>query len=128
MTIPGRAKIEKFLLTNGVLYCIIHSVRGVERAPPKEKEIIKMTNTYFTTITALLNELADRGFPAQLFPIHDGFQLRFPWYEGGDIACHSGTFGVLESYGFPWDDGDVTRDTMDGFVQRLIPLWAEVTY
>lgn len=87
-----------------------------------------MTNTYFTTITALLNELADRGFPAQLFPIHDGFQLRFPWYEDGDIACHSGTFGVLESYGFPWDDGDVTRDTMDGFVQRLIPLWAEVTY
>lgn len=87
-----------------------------------------MTNTYFATTTALLNELADRGFPAQLFAIHDGFQLRFPWYEEGDVACHSGTGGVLESYGFPWDDGDVTRDTMDSFVHLLIALYNEVTY
>ena len=87
-----------------------------------------MTNTYFTTITALLNELADRGFPAQLFTCHDGFQLRFPWYENGDIACHSGTGGRLESYGFPWDEDDVTCDTVAGFVSRLVPVWREVTY
>jgi hypothetical protein len=40
-TIKKPGKLEKFLLTNGGLYCIIHSVRGVKRAPPKEKEIIK---------------------------------------------------------------------------------------
>ena len=84
--------------------------------------------TYFTSIVDLLNLLAECGFTAQLFPIHDGWQLRFPWYEEGDIACHSGTGGRLESYGFPWDEGDVTRDSADGFRWRLASLWNEVTY
>ena len=85
-------------------------------------------STYFTTIQTLLNTLADRGYPAQLVACHDGWQLLFPWYEGADIACHRGTYGWLESYGFPWDDGDVTRDTVEGFCHRLALLWAEVTY
>lgn len=87
-----------------------------------------MNNTYFTTITTLLNALANHGISAQLFSIYDGFQLRFPWYKNGDIVCHCGTRGVLESYRFPWDDGDVTHDTINGFVKRLINLYHEVTY
>lgn len=87
-----------------------------------------MINTYFTTITALLNVLAEHGFPAQLFPCHDGFQLHFPWYEEGDIACHSGTNGRLESYGFAWDGGDVTHDTAEGFAHRLHKVWVDATY
>ena len=85
-------------------------------------------NNYFTTIVSLLNLLAEGGFPATLHACCDGWQLRFPWYEDGDIACHSGTFGQLESYGFPWDDGDVTRDTAESFRHRLASLWGEVTY
>ena len=86
-----------------------------------------MTN-YFTTTVQFLNYLADHGFPSQLHPCGDGWQLVFPWFEDGDITCNSATGGQLESYGFPWDDGDVTRDTMDGFHHRLLVLWEQVTY
>ena len=85
-----------------------------------------MTN-YFTTILQMLNHLADHGYPSQLRPCRDGWQLVFPWFEDGDITCNSATGGQLESYGFPWDEGDVTRDTMDGFRHRLSVLWEQVT-
>ena len=85
-----------------------------------------MTN-YFTTILQMLNHLADHGLPVQLRSCRDGWQLVFPWFEDGDITCNSATGGQLESYGFPWDDGDVTRDTMDGFRRRLVVLREQVT-
>ena len=85
-------------------------------------------NSHFTTIVALLNLLAECGFPAQLAPCGDGWKLLFPWYEDGDIACNSMTCGRLESYGFPWDDGDVTADTADNFRWKLAELWEKVTY
>ena len=87
-----------------------------------------MNNNYFTTATALLNTLADRGFPAQLFQSHDGFQIRFPWYEGADITVNTLTGGKLESYGFPWDDGDTTTASAEWFASQIFPLWKEVTY
>ena len=41
-----------------------------------------------------------------------GYQWTFPNYPHGDIAIHSGTYysdeGFLESYGMPWDNGDVS--------------------
>lgn len=80
-------------------------------------------NTYFTTIVALLNRLAAEGIPAQLFECYEGAQLRFPWYPCGDVACHRGTWGQLESYRFPWDCGDVTRDSVEGMTQRLGDLY-----
>ena len=85
-------------------------------------------NTYFNTIVSLLNAFADRGFPAQLNACGDGWQLKFPWFEGGDIACNSATGGRLESYGFPWDEGDVTRDTIEGFCSRFTEKWPLVHY
>ena len=43
--------------------------------------------------------------------LYDGFAVRFPWCEG-DVACHSGTYGgcngLMESYQFSMDNGDVT--------------------
>lgn len=43
--------------------------------------------------------------------LYDGFAIRFPWCEG-DVACHSGTYGgcngLMESYQFSMDNGDVT--------------------
>lgn len=55
---------------------------------------------------------------------HDwaGLQLRFGWCDG-DVVCHDGTFHMPESYCFPWDDGDVTRDTPEGMASRIISLY-----
>ncbi len=43
--------------------------------------------------------------------LHDGFAVRFPWCDG-DVACHSYTYGgragLMESYQFSMDEGDVT--------------------
>lgn len=80
-------------------------------------------NNYFLNIVTLLNLLAADGVPAQLFECYEGFQLRFPWYGRADVACHRGTYGQLESYRFPWDGGDVTRDTPDGMAARIIKLY-----
>ena len=84
-----------------------------------------MNNAYFANITGLLNELAANGVPAQLFECYEGYQLRFPWYSCGDVVCHRGTYGQLESYGFPWDEGDVTDDSVRGMSKRLVKLFEE---
>jgi len=82
-----------------------------------------MNNSYFANTTALLNVLAANGVPAQLFECYEGYQLRFPWYSCGDVACHCGTYGQLESYRFPWDRGDVTRDSVDKMANRIIEFY-----
>lgn len=85
-------------------------------------------NNHFETALTLLNTLAEHGYPAQLVPSLDGWKILFPWYTDGDIACNSATGGYLESYGFPWDNGDVTVDTAEGFCHRLLPVWNKATY
>ena len=85
-------------------------------------------NAYLASIIALLNTLAEHGFTAQMVACVDGWKLVFPWYEEGDIACNTLTGGRLESYGFPWDRGDVTTDTAEGFAHRLLPVWNAATY
>ena len=82
-----------------------------------------MNNNYFANTTALLNVLAANGVPAQLFECYEGYQLCFPWYSRGDVACHRGTYGQLESYRFPWDRGDVTRDSVDKMANRIIKFY-----
>lgn len=47
-----------------------------------------------------------------------GLQLRFGWCDG-DVVCHEGTFHMPESYNFPWDDGDVTREDPDMMAQLI---------
>jgi len=70
------------------------------------------TNFYYSTMSAIKDCLDLCEIPCELVPLYDGFQLLFPWCEG-DIAMHGGTYGArqgdVESYCFPWDDGDVTR-------------------
>ena len=48
-----------------------------------------------------------------------GLQLRFDWSKG-DVVCHEGTCHMPESYHFPWDGDDVTRDTPEGMASRII--------
>ena len=82
-----------------------------------------MDYNYFERIAALLNALAEHGITATIHSIYEGFQLRVPWYTPGDVACHRGTYGQLESYCFPWDDDDVTRDSVEGMTKRIIGLY-----
>ena len=94
---------------------------------PKNQEDNQM-NAYFTAIVSLLNALADQGFPSQLQPCLDGWKLVFPWFEDADIACNSGTGGWLESYGFPWDEGDTTKGSEKFFCHKIPSAWALATY
>ena len=54
----------------------------------------------------------------------DGYQWRFPALPGGDIICHSASYhsneGFVESYGFEWDDGDVTALPPDEMIAYLL--------
>lgn len=67
--------------------------------------------------------LLAKSVPFTVNYIFDGMQLRFPWTHG-DIACHSFTFGAdsdaVESYCFPWDEGDVTVLTPDEAAEKII--------
>lgn len=67
---------------------------------------------FYNTILLIANELDLFDVPYEIGECWDGWQLTFPWCDG-DIACHSGTYGSevgdVESFMFPWDEGDVTR-------------------
>ena len=76
-------------------------------------------------IAAILKLLS---IPFEMGPLYEGWQLRFPWCEG-DVACHRGTYGqangMVETYQFPWDDGDVTMITPTAAAIRIISLYCE---
>lgn len=59
------------------------------------------------------NKLLDSyGFEYTCEPHLGGYQWRFPEFPGADIICCKGSYsadeGNVESYGFEWDNGDVT--------------------
>ena len=72
-----------------------------------------MTNRYFKRIADLVLTLADNGIPSHVEDLYDGFKVTFPWCNG-DVIAHSGMLCggnyayTVESFGFPWDEGDVT--------------------
>ena len=70
--------------------------------------------------------LKKNGVPYNL-KHHDwaGLQLRFGWCDG-DVVCHDGTYHTPESYQFPWDDGDVTRDTPENIANRIIAYYHDL--
>lgn len=82
---------------------------------------------FFDRIIFIAAALDLLGIPNTINPLHDGWQLRFPWCEG-DIACHSHTYGAadgdVESYQFSWDDGDVTQLTPEGATFLILREWS----
>lgn len=72
-----------------------------------------MKNIYFERINDLVLALSDNGVPSHVENLYDGYKVTFPWC-GGDVIAHSGMLGnvdygyTVESFGFPWDYGDVT--------------------
>lgn len=72
-----------------------------------------MRNNYFERIVDLTLALSDNGVPCHVEDLYDGYKVTFPWCDG-DVIAHSGMLGggecgyTVESFGFPWDEGDVT--------------------
>lgn len=87
-----------------------------------------MTN-YFENINTIAEACKVAGIPHSVNPLWEGFQIRFPWCEG-DIACHASTYGnrdgFVESYQFPWDDGDVTMLRPEAAARKVIGYYKEV--
>ena len=84
------------------------------------------TNLYFFTINFIKIILDSLQIPCEMREIYKGYQLRFPWCSG-DIAMHDGTYGAkagdVESYEFPWDDGDVSRLTPEEATRKIIAYY-----
>lgn len=70
-----------------------------------------MRNLYFERISKLVLTLSDNKVPCNVENCYDGYKVTFPWCKG-DVIAHSGMLGGgeygVESFGFPWDEGDVT--------------------
>lgn len=68
--------------------------------------IINETAVLFT------NLLLENHITFTCAPIFDGYKWTFPHLPHGDVALHHGTYdsnkGYVESYGMPWDEGDVS--------------------
>lgn len=84
--------------------------------------------TYETAINTIITILAGH-VPFTVHNVYGGLQLRFPWCTG-DVACHPGTYGAdlghVESYQFPWDDGDVTELEPEKMALRIVNYYEEV--
>jgi len=83
-------------------------------------------NTYEKAINEVIAILINHNVPFTVNQIYEGLQLRFPWCDG-DVACHEGTYGAengkVETYEFPWDEGDVSMLTPADCAMRIARLW-----
>lgn len=83
---------------------------------------------YLERIQFIYGVLMILNIPCTMNALYEGWQLRFPWCEG-DIAAHRGTYeqaqGKVESYCFPWDDGDVTVLTPEEAAIKIIAFYNE---
>ncbi len=78
-------------------------------------DAVPVNDTYMATVSAFLYSLAIMDAPVhpKCFFYQNGFQIRFVEdFPIGDVIIHDGSYGrysaELESYGFPWDYGDVS--------------------
>lgn len=69
------------------------------------------------------HELGKAEINCTIGPCYEGYMITFP-NDKGDVACHRGTYGnasgMVETYQFPWDDGDVSCLTPQEAVERII--------
>ena len=70
--------------------------------------------TYKETIVKASKLLEEKCVPHFLENLYDGCAVCFYWCDG-DFICHNGSYGcnsgLVESIGFPWDNGDVSVHT-----------------
>lgn len=113
---------EKFLL---------YSVRDKERTHRQKHGGVKMNELnekYVRTVGLAGIILGEYGIQYDIHALHGGAQITFDWNEG-DGVCHSFSYGNetgnIETYGFPWDNGDVSVLDIPEFCSRVKKLWNE---
>ena len=80
------------------------------------------------TIAATAAYLSLWNIPHELRLVYGtGAQLVFRWANGADCVCHEFSIGheksLVESYGFPWDNGDVSVFTPYEFAVKVKDLF-----
>ena len=88
-----------------------------------------MKNIYFERINDLVLTLSDNGIPCQVTDLYDGYKVTFfPW-SSGDVIAHSYMLGrgehgcTVESFGFPWDEGDVSLLDVQEAIDLITDLY-----
>ena len=85
---------------------------------------------YFIPILKVAKALYHTNIPFDFRNAMDGAQLRFDWCAG-DIVCHNFSYGSnagrVESYMFPWDNGDVSMLTPEEATEKIIELYQKTT-
>ena len=85
---------------------------------------------YFAIMNGIRETLLSRGIPCTMNPLYEGYQLRFHWCDG-DVAIHSTTYcnniGRVETYNFPWDEGDVSVLEPDEFIEIITNFYQDCT-
>lgn len=78
---------------------------------------------YAAALETMTDLLIGEGIPYVTTTLANGYQITFPSVKGADIICHDysygGAQGLWESYGFPWDEGDVTGNLTSAEFIRL---------
>ena len=86
-------------------------------------------NRYNEIISAMSDRLDAYHIPHTVHDCWDGAQIRFPWCYG-DIVIDNYTYGHelgdVESYKFPWDNGDVSQLEPEDAVERIVQLYIEM--
>ena len=81
---------------------------------------------YAMPILVLSSCLEEMEIPHTTNPLWDGYQIRFPWCDG-DVVCHNFSYGHsaghVESYCFPWDEGDVTELTISEAFVKVVDYY-----
>ena len=77
---------------------------------------------YFAIMNGIRETLLSRGVLCTMNPLFESCQLRFLWYDG-DVVIHSTAYcnnvGQIETYDFPWDNGDASVFEPDQFVEII---------
>lgn len=85
-------------------------------------------NRYNEIISAMSDRLDEYHIPHTVHDCWEGAQIRFPWCNG-DVAIHDGTYGhangCVESYGFPWDDEDVSMLYPEEALTNIVAYFIE---
>lgn len=89
----------------------------------------KLNGVIFQGATAVLSAILTREkIPHNVRPLNGGFQILFPWCDG-DVVCHSFSYGnkwgEFESYGFPWDEFDVTVLSISDAATKIIGYYRD---
>ena len=80
---------------------------------------MEVNNAYTKTVMELLPILNFFNIKHEVERLYDGYKILFDDFPGGDAIVHMWSSGYVETYGMPWDDGDVTTMTPQELVMRL---------